>query len=299
MSSEGTPGGAELDEAIRALALDLRRNITGVQGGVGTFSDHALLACVAQLEQLGAARPWDEGLAELVANVEHLRDGFDRLRRIAARRAQGRFVSYGDRVRSPVQGLHGASDVGYFEMVASQGVTECVQWKGMPLFKSVYELGLYPMLLWDVRPRTILELGSGAGASAVWLADVSAACGLDARVYSVDLVPPAMAHERVQFSRGDCNSVDTLFDPVLLDSAPHPWLVIEDAHVNVLEVLRHLHRHLTTGDYLVVEDSGHKRDVLAQFLDETADVYAVDTRYTDFFGRNATCAADAILRRQA
>jgi cephalosporin hydroxylase len=118
----------------------------------------------------------------------------------------------------------------------------------------------------------------------------------------VDLAPPPIVHDRVQFLAGDCRTLDTLFGPAvlgpaLLDSAPRPWLVIEDAHVNVLEVLRHFHRHLASGDYLVVEDSEHKRDALAQFAAETAGCYQVDTRYTDFFGRNATSAADAVLRR--
>jgi hypothetical protein len=33
------------------------------------------------------------------------------------------------------------------------------------------------------------------------------------------------------------------------------------------------------------------------FLDAHAGRYAVDTRYTDFFGRNATSAPNSIFRR--
>jgi hypothetical protein len=51
------------------------------------------------------------------------------------------------------------------------------------------------------------------------------------------------------------------------------------------------------GDYLVVEDSDVKRETLREFVGRHAGEYLVDTRFTDYFGRNATCAADAIFVR--
>ena len=77
----------------------------------------------------------------------------------------------------------------------------------------------------------------------------------------------------------------------------HPWLVVEDAHVNVLGVLRHLHQQMRSGDYLIVEDSAIKGEALVRFLAETRDAYRLDTHYADFFGRNATAARDSIFRR--
>jgi hypothetical protein len=46
---------------------------------------------------------------------------------------------------------------------------------------------------------------------------------------------------------------------------------------------------------LVVEDSDVKRDAIRQFLGSHPDRYLVDTHFTDYFGRNATCAADSIF----
>ena len=83
----------------------------------------------------------------------------------------------------------------------------------------------------------------------------------------------------------------------VLRSAPHPWLVVEDAHHNVLAVLNHIHRFLRSGDYLVVEDTDVKRQALRQFTTAHLGNYLVDTKFTDNFGRNATCAADAIFVR--
>ena len=83
----------------------------------------------------------------------------------------------------------------------------------------------------------------------------------------------------------------------MLRSAPHPWLVVEDAHHNVAAVIEHMHQYLTPGDYLVVEDSDVKREALRAFLGAHPGDYLVDTRFTDNFGRNATCAADSIFVR--
>ena len=164
------------------------------------------------------------------------------------------------------------------------------------LFKTVYDFSLYPMLLWALKPATIIELGSGTGASAVWLADVAAMSGLGSNVYSVDLTKPALQHDRVRFIEGDCLAIETVFDREFLSSAPHPWLLVEDAHVNVYGVLTHFHPHLRTGDYVIVEDSAEKQGEIRRFLAQ-APGYKVDTCYTDFFGRNATCAQDSILVR--
>jgi cephalosporin hydroxylase len=61
--------------------------------------------------------------------------------------------------------------------------------------------------------------------------------------------------------------------------------------------LNAFHPFLKPGDYLVVEDSEIKREDIRRFLAQYPDCYLVDTKYTDFFGRNATCALDSIFVR--
>ena len=268
---------------VRAFADELRRKIAERQHGVPTFADQVWLALIAHLEQGGDA------------SDAHGPEAVQRLEQLMARRSAGRFVDYATRRQGA--GHNGASDIGYFDLVMSQGVTACLQWKGLPLFKTVYDFSLYPMILWALRPRTVIELGSGAGASAVWLADMAGAFGLDAHVYSVDLQKPAVAHERVTFVEGDCEAIASVFDEAALRGAPHPWLLLEDAHVDVFGVLRYLHRFTRAGDYVIVEDSAGKQDELRRFIVRHPGAYAVDTHYTDFFGRNATCAEDSIFVR--
>lgn len=291
------PQGDALKQAVRALAADLRAKMDGAQNGVGTFGDHALIGFAAQLEQLDQALPWEDSLSRLSGSIEELQGALQRLRLLAHRRVQGRFVDYHERTRVVPGGLHGPSDVRYFDMVLSQGVFDCLQWKGMPLFKTVYDFSLYPMMLWALKPRTIIELGSGTGASAVWLADLAATFGIGSDVYSVDLRKPELEHAHIRFIEGDCRAIDEVFDEDFLRNAPRPWMLIEDAHVNVYGVLSHFHPYVEPGDYVVVEDSAGKQDEIRRFLERQPDCYKVDTHFTDFFGRNATCAQDSILVR--
>jgi cephalosporin hydroxylase len=167
----------------------------------------------------------------------------------------------------------------------------------VPLMKNVFDFAMYPALIAELRPRTVFEIGSGPGASAVWLADHLAMNGLGSRVHSVDRIKVETTYPQVRFYQGDCAAPQTLFAAELLQSEPHPWLVIEDAHHNVAAVIGHMHQYLLPGDYLVVEDSDVKREALRAFLAAHPGDYLVDTRFTDNFGRNATCAADSIFVR--
>jgi len=165
------------------------------------------------------------------------------------------------------------------------------------LMKNVFDFAMYPALIAELRPQTIFEVGSGLGGSAIWFADHLTLCGIAGRVHSVDRVRVAAEHPGVEYFEGDCSDPEHLFDAELLRTAPHRWLVVEDAHHNVGGVLEHFHKYLSPGDYLVVEDSDVKRETLRQFVAAHPGAYLVDTRFTDNFGRNATCAADSIFVR--
>ncbi len=199
-------------------------------------------------------------------------------------------------------------------------------WKGIRALKDPLDLALYSNLLWELKPRTIIEFGSYSGGSAVWLADTLRSFGLDGRVYSIDndpalLDPRARAHPDVSFLHGDCARVASVLPPALLAELPHPWLVIEDAHVNLTGLLGYLHdTGLQPGDYLIVEDTNPeipaatgaaglpdayepfgtaKLEELTRFLQTHRHAYAVDTYYTDFFGYNATWNWNSYLRRMS
>jgi cephalosporin hydroxylase len=193
-----------------------------------------------------------------------------------------------------VQAIQGAK----WNTAASE--TPPVNWRGTVNMKDPFSLAAYPMLLWDLKPATVIEIGAYHGGSACWLADQAAAMGIDLRVVSFDIdVDRIVAtHPRVTFARADSNDVAS-FDRARLAPLPHPWLVIEDAHVNVASVLELFDSMMREGDYFIVEDvvDRAKYEAMRGFVIDAAGRYLVDTRFTDLFGYNVTWHPNGYLRR--
>lgn len=294
--------GAALKTAALAFIGEMRAKVGHEQGGLPSIFDSWFTRVVTRLIDFDPARSWEDSVrdhaARSPAQDQSLPWDLLRLRLFLDRWRQGRFVEFAQRERSGVH-YHPrfGTEFGVDVLLTCQGAPSLMRWRGMPLMKNVFDFAMYPALLAELRPRTVFEIGSGRGASATWFADSLALCGVEARIHSVDLVEVEMEHPRVSFYRGDCFEPELLFAPELLRAEPHPWLVVEDAHHNVAAVLERFHRFLAPGDYLVVEDSDVKRDAIRQFLGAHPGNYLVDTHFTDYFGRNATCAADSIFVR--
>ncbi|GLR45288.1 hypothetical protein GCM10007880_58050 [Mesorhizobium amorphae] len=177
-------------------------------------------------------------------------------------------------------------------------------YKGLILLKTPFDLALYPRLIWELQPRTIIELGSYQGGSGLWLADnMSVLCENLGEVHSFDLYTKcihenAMKHPLINFHRVDLSDVAN-FDENLLKSLPHPWLVIDDAHVKIFSMFSHLNKYMISGDYYVIEDDPAKanKEIIDGFQLIEQSGFLIDTYYVDAFGINVTCAPNAWLRK--
>lgn len=65
-----------------------------------------------------------------------------------------RYVNLKDRIADTLK-----SDMDMYDRICSQGTLNCIQWKGKPLLKSAQDFVLYPMLIWELRPNSIIEPG--------------------------------------------------------------------------------------------------------------------------------------------
>jgi cephalosporin hydroxylase len=258
------------------------------QDYVPTYYDNHLRRLVAACQQPSAGAKPEEPLGDPSAHAE--------LARFAELAGQERFQDPLPRLSRGTRDVIGQMALNPPVYSSSQGVLSAIYWQGKPLFKTVYDLAAYPMLIAELRPRTIIELGSGSGASAIWLAGMADCHGVKSSIISIDRRPVDVADSRVKFLKGDIARLDGLLDPHIA-SLDHPWLVIEDAHAHVAKVLAYFDRHLRSGDYLIIEDSLPKRSDLLQFCRAAPDRYHLDTLYLDLFGQNTTCAIDSIFRR--
>ena len=196
-------------------------------------------------------------------------------------------------------------------------------WKGITMDKSPLEIALYPMLIYELQPKTIIELGADTGGSAVWLADQLELFSIKGSVYSIDidlslLEEKAKSNPKVKFLTGDCNNIDAVLSAELLSTLPHPWLIIEDAHVNLVGILDYFHHNsVQSGDYLIIEDTNQdlwkawsdwddkefiermmsKLNLLTKWLMQHQNEYLIDTYYQDLFGYNGSKNWNSILKR--
>jgi tRNA (mo5U34)-methyltransferase len=190
--------------------------------------------------------------------------------------------------------------------------TMSYSYKGIPCQKNPFDLALYQMLISEVRPRTIVEIGSFRGGSALWFADTMKAISLPPNVHSVDIEPVGIVTEGVTFHRGDANDLSLTLTQALMRTLPRPWLVIEDSphHAQTtLAVLEFFHSWLDVDEYIVVEDGivrelGIARDfdggplvAISRFMTSHPAEYEIDRRYCDWFGDNVTYNVDGFLRR--
>ena len=107
------------------------------------------------------------------------------------------------------------------------------RYRDIPMQKHPVEIALYLQLIWEAKPRTIFEIGSLAGGSAVWMADTLNSFGIDGRVISIDLTPPSPSYKprNVAFLQGDQNALAATLPPDFIVTLPRPWLVVEDAAI--------------------------------------------------------------------
>jgi cephalosporin hydroxylase len=186
-------------------------------------------------------------------------------------------------------------------------------YKGIPTLKSPFDWALYPMLLWEARPQTIIEIGSNRGGSALWLADTMRAFGLPAQIHSLDVNPVTdLADPSVTFHHGDADRLEGTLKAEFMTGLARPLLVIEDSshHCDtILAVLNFFHQWLRPGEYIIVEDgiitelglaemfAGGPQVAIDIFLDQHPE-YEIDARYCDWFGSNVTYNVNGFLRRQ-
>jgi cephalosporin hydroxylase len=188
-------------------------------------------------------------------------------------------------------------------------------WRGVPFVKSPFDIALYMELVGRLKPRTVIEIGTNEGGSALWFADALTAHGVETQVISIDLEnPPPLTDDRIRFLRGDATRLEEVLSAATLAELPHPFLVTEDSAHTLdasLAVLEFFHPHLVPGDYIVIEDgivgqlpgeayqryeNGPNRAV-HRFLEERGDAYEIDASLCDRYGRNVTWSPNGWLRR--
>jgi cephalosporin hydroxylase len=219
--------------------------------------------------------------------------------RYLARPSDERFMSWQRRQQliselasEPIRG----TELGFRQMLYSQGAGPVFSWRGVPCFKSSYDIAVYAMLLHELRPRAVIELGSGAGGSSLLFADFCASMGLSTKIMSVDRAVADVSDPRIDFIQSDCSEW-LAATAKAKDSFERPCLLIEDFHGDLAGFFDSVDAILEDKDYLIIEDSLSKQSRIAEMI--AGRPYFIDCKYTDFFGINCTSAINSILVKES
>jgi cephalosporin hydroxylase len=191
--------------------------------------------------------------------------------------------------------------------------THSYTYKGVLFIKNPFDFALYHTLLWNAKPRTIIEIGSKSGGSALWMGDLLNSYGIDGHIYSLDIVKVTdVHHPRVTFMEADGRNLGKYLTSDFLAKIPRPLLVIEDAdhtYETSIATLRFFHPWLKKGEFIIIEDgiisdmmmlkdysSGPHR-ALKEFIAEQHKNYEMASEYCDFFGYNYTWCTNGYLRK--
>ena len=189
------------------------------------------------------------------------------------------------------------------------------RYRGVPMPKCPFDLTLYSMLLNEQRPRTIIEIGTHRGGSALWLADQVRCLGLRAHIYSYDVNPISkISDPAITFCKADARRLAESLPTAVISSLPRPLLVIEDAdhqRATTLATLRYFAPLMHEGEYVVIEDGiitslglaaafdGGPAEAIREFLEQDGAAWTIDTRYCDYYGYNVTWNTNGYLKKIA
>lgn len=189
----------------------------------------------------------------------------------------------------------------YFNTMVWKNTT----WMGVDCWKSVADMWNYQEILFDLKPSLIVEFGTAHGGSAMFFASIMRQIGQPFRVLSVDVThqplnPIARRDPDVLFVKSR-STVPAVAEHIRRLRGEHPgkvFAILDSDHSmnHVLAEMKLLRPLLTTGDYLIVEDSmlnGHPvlpgwgpgpYEAIEAYEQEFPDDYTHDVKREEKFG---------------
>jgi cephalosporin hydroxylase len=183
-------------------------------------------------------------------------------------------------------------------------------YKGIPCLKDPFDLAIYPLLISKLKPRTIIEIGSAYGGSALWFRDLIRNLEVPSKIFSFDINPVKnLEIDGVEFLFGDIHSLHESNLPDILATCERPLLVIEDGphtYEGCKSALEFFHPFMSTGDYIVIEDGIVYELGLDDYLDGPNQAITehlrknsnclVDREFCDYYGQNFTWSTNGYLK---
>ena len=184
-----------------------------------------------------------------------------------------------------------------------------VTYRGVKAIRCPFDYVMYQMIIEEVQPDLIIEIGTRKGGGAYYMADLLNNLGKGV-IHTIDIVdevePIVKKHERIKFFTKGWNGYD-----LELTRDYKKILIIEDAshmYEDSIGVLNKFHSIVSKDSYLIVEDgiinelglekkyNGGPLRAIREFLSIHPD-FKVDRKWCDMFGKNATFNVNGFLKK--
>lgn len=131
-------------------------------------------------------------------------------------------------------------------------------WLGHRILKCPFDLFIYQEILFEIKPDVIVECGTNAGGSTLYLAHLCDLIG-KGKIVSIDIEEmDRPKHERITYLLGDTTSSE-IVDQVKEFVAGHDTVLVildsDHTEPHVLKEMKLYHEFVTIGSYMIVEDS--------------------------------------------
>jgi cephalosporin hydroxylase len=216
---------------------------------------------------------------------------------------------YGSTKRYFLKQFAPASEKVHVDMATIHHGVFNITYRGIPTLRCPFDYVIYQMILMDLKPDLVIEIGTNYGGTTLYLADLMDTLG-HGLIHSIDLETKApdivKNHPRVTlFDFGwqgyDVKNISSLNTVLVIDDGSHMY---ED----VIGALQKFSPSVSAGSYYIVEDgiidelgqrkqySGGPLKAIREFLPSHPE-YVVDRQYCDMFGKNATFNVNGYLRK--
>lgn len=185
-----------------------------------------------------------------------------------------------------------------------------VTYKGVPAIKCPFDYVVYQMIVWEVKPDLVIEIGTNKGGSTLYLADLLE-LNQKGEVHAIDLPDNQensllLHHPRIRLFKNGFKNYD--FTQLARFSS---ILVIEDGshlYEDTLEALKLYSPYVSKNSYFIVEDgiitelglekkyNGGPQKAIAEFL-KINPHFKIAKKWCDFFGPSSTFNVNGYLKR--
>ncbi len=182
-------------------------------------------------------------------------------------------------------------------------------YRNVPTIKCPFDYVIYQMIIFDLKPDLIIEIGTNKGGSSLYLADLLALTG-KGEIHTIDIIDvrneKAKNHKRIKFfadgfQNYDLKNAEGFKDVLVIDDGSHNYNDVKAS----LEKFKSI---INVGSYFIVEDGildklgwknkykGGPNKAIKEFISED-NSYIIDRKWCDLFGTNATFNTNGYLKK--